>query len=253
MNNIQRRILASLIVVVSILAIGILANRYASLELLVAQESQLRASVRANPIRAWILGFVAYTSLALIPGTSGKSVVFGWLYGFWTAVLMVNFSLTTAALITFYVSRYLFREAIEGRFGVQLGYFRKKLQSNGGFYLLTIRLLHAPFSFVNYGSGATNIVPASTFWWTTQLGMLPGTMIFVFAGTRIPTLSVIAQRGAIALLDWTMIAAFIGTGIVPVLIRGIFRLVRRWGKRRHDDCGQEESVAVAQDLKGSEF
>ena len=243
----SRRIFAALGVVFTILVLGILARHYASMEWLIAQETQLRAYVRENPIRAWMIGFAVYVCLTLIPGMYGKAIVIGWLYGFWPAVVLVDTAMTVAALITFHVSRYIFRETIEARFGVHLGYFRKKLESNAGFYLLTVRLLHAPFSFVNYASGATNIVPASTFWWTTQVGILPGTMVFVFAGTRIPNLSVIAEKGAIAMLDPTMLAAFVATSILPVVIRGISALITRWVKWRHNDCGQTEGDAGIQE------
>lgn len=251
MKNIQRRILASIIVIVTIVTLGMLARHYTSVDWLIAQEAQVREYVRANPVRSFLMGFMVYTCLSLIPGTSGKSVVFGWLYGFWTALVLVDMALTVAALLTFLVSRYLFREAVEERFHVQLGYFRKKLESNAGFYLLTIRLLHAPFSFVNYGSGATNIVPVSTFWWTTQLGLVPGTMVFVFAGTRIPTLSVIAEHGVVALLDSTLIAALITTSALPVVIRGISALIRRGFSRRHDDCDENSDAECSGDSQKS--
>ncbi len=226
MKVIHQRILASLAVVIVITTLGVIARRHTSLHAIVDQEMYLRDLVQSYPLRSWLIGLVVYVGLSLIPGTSGKSVVFGWLYGFWPAVLMVDLALTIAALATFFVSRFLFREAIEARFGVHLTRFKKKLETSAGFYLLMLRLAHAPFSFVNYGSGATNIVPAKTFWWTTQLGMLPGTMVFVFAGTRIPALSIIAERGVLTLLDVSLIAALVATFIMPVFIRWIARLIR---------------------------
>ena len=242
MKGIHRRILAALIVVAAIVTLGLIAQRYASMDWLIAQENQLRLNVAANPLQAWLIGLVVYVGLSLIPGTSGKAVIFGWLFGFWAAVIMVDMALTAAAMATFYLSRFLFRDAVEARFSIHLDDFRKKLESNAGFYLLMIRLLHAPFSFVNYGSGATNLVPVSTFFWTTAVGLLPGTMIFVFAGTRIPTLSVIAEQGAVALLDQKLIAALVATGILPLVIRGATWFIRRWMNGRHTDCVKGNSV-----------
>ena len=104
-----------------------------------------------------------------------------------------------------------------------------------------IRLLHAPFSFVNYAAGATNIVPARTFWWTTQLGLMPGTMVFVFAGTRIPALSTIAEQGVFALLDRSLIAALVTTSALPMFIRWIGALFSRGLAERNADCSSGNS------------
>lgn len=203
---------------------GVLAQRYASLDWLVAREARLRELVQAHGLLSWTIGFLIYTCLSLIPGTAGKSVICGWLFGFWAAVLMVDGALTVAALATFLTSRFLFRELVESRLGIHLVRFRQRLESSAGFYLLMLRLLHTPFSLVNYLAGATNIVPTQTFWWTTQLGVLPGTMIFVFAGTRIPTLSTIAEWGVLALLDYRLFAALATTAVLPLIIKWMARV-----------------------------
>lgn len=221
MREIHQRILATLTVVVIMLTLGVMAQRYASLDWLVAREVRLRHLVHDHSIMSWMIGFLIYTCLSMIPGTAGKSVICGWLFGFWAGVLMVDGALTVAALATFLTCRFLFRDAVEFRLGIHLARFRRRLESNAGFYLLMLRLLHAPFSLVNYMAGATNFVPTQTFWWTTQLGVLPGTMIFVFAGTRIPTLSIIAEQGVWALMNYRLFAALATTAALPLIIKGL--------------------------------
>lgn len=232
MKVIHQRILALVSLVVAIATLGIVAQHYANLEWLIAEETYVRNAVDSNPLQSWLIGFLLCLCLSLIPGTAGKSVIAGWLFGFWAAVLMVDLALTLAALITFFASRFIFRESIEARFGVSLIRFRNKLESRAGFYLLSLRLLHTPFSFLNYAAGATSIVPVRTFWWTTQLGLLPSTMIFVCAGSRVPALSVVAEKGPIALLDGPLIAALLATSILPLILRAITAVVQRaYGKR----------------------
>lgn len=221
MREIHQRILATLVVVLSLATLGLLAQRYASLDWLAAKETRLREMVQAHGLVSWMIGFLIYTCLSLIPGTAGKAVVCGWLFGFWAAVLMVDGALTVAALVSFLTSRFLFRETVEFRLGIYLVRFRQRLESNAGFYLLMLRLLHAPYSLVNYLAGATNLVPIQTFWWTTQLGVLPSTMIFVFAGTRIPTLSAISARGVWALLDYRLFGALAMTAVLPLMIKWV--------------------------------
>lgn len=228
MKTVSRRILAALIIVAVIATVGLLAEQYTSLEWLIAREAELRAAVSARPLTAWLCGLAIYVGLSLIPGTSGKAVIFGWLFGFWSALLMVDLALTSAALLTFAVSRFLLREFVEARYGGHLLHIRRKLEADAGFYLLSLRLLHAPFSFVNYTTGATNLVPLRTFWWTTQLGLLPGSAVFVFAGTRIPRLEEIATGGVWRLLDPPLLLALILTSAFPLLLKGLMVVIRRW-------------------------
>ena len=231
MKGIHQRIVASLVIVVIIVTLGLLAWRYASMEWLLERETSLRDYVRTSPWHAWLIGFCIYTGLSLVPGISGKAVIFGWLFGFWSGLLLVVLSLTSAAMATFLFSRYLFREAIESRFGVHLIVLRNKLDGDAAFYLLMLRLLHTPFSFVNYGAGATNVVSARTFWWTTQVGLLPGTTIFVLAGTRVPSLEVLAADGFMSLLDPVLIAALAATPLLPLLLRMAVRTLYQTAPR----------------------
>ena len=81
------------------------------------------------------------------------------------------------------------------RFGYSLDRVNQGFEGEGGFYLLLLRLIHAPYTFVNYAMGATR-VRLRTFWWATQLGLLPGNVVFVYAGSRFPSLQDIAHGGA---------------------------------------------------------
>ena len=225
MKGIHQRILVSIAVVVIIAALGLMAQRYTALDWFVGQEASLRVVVDSHPVKSWLIGFALYIGLSLIPGIAGKSLIAGWFFGVWAGVLMVDLALTIAAMVTFFASRFVFRDYVESRFGVHLLQFRRRVQDQAGFYLLTLRFLHTPFSFLNYAAGATNIVPAGTFLWTTQLGLLPSTVILVYAGTRVPALSVIVEKGPFALLDWTLVAALLATAMLPFILRGIVKLV----------------------------
>ena len=129
----------------------------------------------------FVVGFCIYTVLALVPGTGGKAIVYGWLFGFWQAVTIVTVGLTIAAMAIFFLSRYLFRESIERRYTDFLALMNKHLEKEGAFYLVTLRMAHAPFSIVNPVSGASR-VRTWTFFWTTVVGLLPANAIWVYVG-----------------------------------------------------------------------
>jgi uncharacterized membrane protein YdjX (TVP38/TMEM64 family) len=219
----KRKLLAIGLLFVFLALVLFAFREYLTLDKLVAHEEQLRRMVANNPLVAVFVGSVLYVLLSLIPGTAGKSVVYGWLFGFWWAIIQVNVGLTIAALATFYFSRYLFRDAIQSRFGYRLYRLNNALRRDGPYFLLTLRLLHAPYTFVNYAMGTTPL-RARTFWWASQVGMLPGNILFVLAGTQLPTLKRLAEDGVHSVFTPQVVIAFILLALLP--------LIARWGLRR---------------------
>lgn len=206
-------------------------NTYVSLDELADQENQFRAVIASNPWRSFVIGFSVYTVVALVPGTGGKAIVYGWLFGFWQAVTIVTVGLTIAAMAIFFLSRYLIRESIERRYIHFLALVNKHLEKEGAFYLVTLRLLHAPFSIVNPVSGASRI-QTWTFFWTTVVGLLPANAIWVYVGIRLPTLSEVASSGPKSFIDLPLIGALVVFGTLPFLVRW---LVRQFGIEGAED------------------
>jgi len=58
------------------------------------------------------------------------------------------------------------------------------MKKHGGhLYLLTLRLMPVfPFFLINILTGLINI-PLRTFIWTTSLGIIPGSLVYAFAGS----------------------------------------------------------------------
>lgn len=208
-------------------ALAIALHRYLPLDRLVANEVQLRDAIHQHPLAAWLIGCGVYFGVSLVPGTTGKAMIAGWLFGLWPGVLMVDIALTTAAVLTFLVSRTVFQEAVQTRFRFTINRIDRGLARDGGTYLLLLRLVHAPYTFMNYACGATR-VRLSTFTWTAAVGLFPGSLVFVFAGTRLPTLAELLDKGPIQLLDPGLLAGLVLTALLPLAIRyGFTRLSRR--------------------------
>ena len=189
-----------------------------SLEQLITQESRFRDYITLNPWLSFLVGFGIYTVLALVPGTGGKAIVSGWLFGFWLALIIVSVGLTLAAMAIFSLSRYLFQESIERRYASFLSLMNRHIEKEGAFYLLTLRMAHAPFSIVNPVSGASR-VRSWTFFWTTVVGMLPANGIWIYVGIRLPSLGELASRGAESFIDLPLIIALVVCATLPLLIR----------------------------------
>ena len=224
MWNLARRLLLPLCIILLLAGVALIASQYASSEWLVERDASLRRTIRAHPVPSFLIGFVAYLLLSLIPGTAGKSIVLGWFFGLLGGVVIVNGALVLASLVTFVVGRHFLHALVQARLKDRLQPVQKRMQQDGAFYLLTLRLAHAPFSIVNYAAAAGTDVSLGTFWWTTQLGLLPGNIVFVFAGTRLPALEELVRVGPLGVLDGPMVLALLSTVLVPWLIRRLFHI-----------------------------
>ncbi len=216
-----------------LLAIGIMVavfvqNREAlSLDALIRQQDTLRQATVEQPLLVLGSAFVLYvvvTGLSL-PGAAVMTLVYGWLFGFWRAVVLVSFASTLGATIAFLLSRFLFRDAIQNRFRDRLAAFNEALAREGAFYLFTLRLIpQVPFFLVNLVMGLTP-VRTSTFWWVSQLGMLPGTCVYVYAGASVGSLESLRENGLTGILTWQVAVAFTLLGAFPLIVRRLMSIV----------------------------
>lgn len=199
-----------------------------TLAALSSREAELRSAIIAQPVLAYGVAFAIYvlvTGLSL-PGASALTLVCGWLFGFWRALLLVSFASTAGATVAFLISRYLFREALQAKFGDRLSRFNAALEAEGAFYLFTLRLIPAvPFFVINVVMGLTPL-KTGTFWWVSQLGMLPGTVVYVSAGASVPSLKVLAEKGTGGLLAPQLFAALVALGVFPFIVKRVMNVWR---------------------------
>ncbi len=207
-------------------------GHYLELEYLASREAQLQSFQEDLPwlvIGVAFLIYVTVTGLSL-PGAALLTLVMGWYFGFSRGLLLVSFASTTGATAALLLSRYFFRDAVESRFGEQLRTFNEALRREGAFYLFTLRLIPAvPFFVINAVMGLTKI-RTRTFWWVSQLGMLPGTAVYVYAGSRVPDLQTLAVSGVQAVFtpgQLTQITvAFVLLGVFPLAMKWLLRSLR---------------------------
>lgn len=206
---------------------------------LAEQEQELRSFQKASP--AQVIGFafliyVAVTGLSL-PIAGVLSLVFAWYFGFWRAVAIISFASTAGATIAFLLSRYLFRDTVQTRFAEKLTSFNQALETEGAFYLFTLRLIPAvPFVVINLVMGLTPM-RATTYWWVSQLGMLPGTAVYVYAGSRFPDLRTLARDGTTGILTPQLIFALVLLGIFPLIVK---KAIAKW----RSNIGESEERQV---------
>ncbi len=195
------------------------------------QESQLRAFQQQHPVLVYGMAFFVYvvvTGLSL-PGAAVLTLAYGWYFGILRGVIVVSFASTSGATLAFLLSRFLFRDAIVRRFGDRLDKFNQALEREGPFFLFTLRLIPAvPFFVINAVMGLTPI-RTRTFWWVSQLGMLAGTSVYVYAGSSVPDLQSLADNGISAVFSPSqltqIVIAFVLLGIFPLAVRWLVKLL----------------------------
>lgn len=199
-------------------------GQYLSLENFKASQADIVAAKDANPalyIAGFFLLYVAVTGLS-IPGAAIMSLVAGALFGVVVGTLIVSFASTMGATLAFLSSRYLLRDWVQGKFGERLRAVDDGLEKDGAFYLFTLRLIPVfPFFVINLLMGLTRI-KTGTFFWVSQIGMLPATIVFVNAGTQISRIESTA-----GLLSPALIASFVALALFPWAAKGIVAVVKR--------------------------
>lgn len=194
-----------------------------SLSALATKEGSLRQYQADNPVLVIGIAFAIYvvsTGLSL-PGAAVLSLVIAWFFGFWHALIIVSFGSTSGGTIAFLISRFVLRDFILSKFGDRLKGFNDALEREGAFYLFTLRLIPAvPFFVINLVMGLTPI-RTGTFWWVSQVGMLPGTAVFVYAGSQFPSLQTLAEKGAGGILKPNLFIAFVLLGLFPIAVKKI--------------------------------
>lgn len=213
----------------ALLGLGIAAffalglHRQLTLEVLKGSLGEWRqwADQRPAVSAAWFFAaYVAVTSLGL-PGAAVMTMAGGALFGFVEGVVLASFASTLGATLSCLSARYLLRRWVQQRFGSRLEPVNLGIQREGAFYLFTMRLIPVlPFFAINLLMGLTPM-PARTFAWVSQLGMLPATAVFIYAGTRLALVESLSD-----VLSPELLAAFMLLGLFPLLARKLVSWLR---------------------------
>ena len=222
MRRSQRILLASAVTLITAF-IAFDLGSYLQLDYLQGQQDQLSRLVEQHPATSrmtFFLIYIAVTALSL-PGAAVLTLLGGAIFGFAWALVIVSFASTLGATGAFLLSRYLFREAVSNRFHSRMAAIDAGIAKDGAFYLFTLRLVPVfPFFVINLLMGLTAL-KASTFFFVSQIGMFPGTVVFVNAGTQ---LAKIDSIGGIA--SPSLLASFATLGLFPLAARMLINRIK---------------------------
>ncbi|NRA84190.1 MAG: VTT domain-containing protein, partial [Gammaproteobacteria bacterium] len=193
-------------------------DQYLSLEYIKSQQQTLVDYSTQSPwltAGIFFISYIAVTGLSL-PGAAILTLVAGALFDLALGTIIVSFASTLGATIAFLCSRYLFKNQINQRFSTQLKTINQGIDADGAFYLFGLRLVPLfPFFMVNLVMGVTSIT-TKRYFIISQIGMLPGTIAFVFAGTQLAKITSLS-----GLISPPLLLAFAILGIMPLAMKKI--------------------------------
>ncbi len=210
----KTKIIVALAVVAAIIAFFAFdLGKYFSLEYFKSQQAAISAYYQANPLQTVAIFFVIYVvAIGLsFPGAALLTLIAGAIFGLLWGSVIVSFASSIGATFAFLVSRFLLRDWVQAKFGSRLKPIDDGMAKDGPFYLFALRLVPVfPFFAVNLLMGLTPI-KTLTYYWVSQLGMLAGTIVFVYAGTQLGQFK----------LSWQLALALVLLGIFPLVAKKI--------------------------------
>jgi uncharacterized membrane protein YdjX (TVP38/TMEM64 family) len=217
MTRLRLLLLAAIVATIALVLLSD-AGRLLSLEGLRAQYADLEAVVRANFLGSSLAFFFVYVALL----TLGGGALFGVVWG----SALVSFASSLGATLACLMARFLLREVVERRFPYAVDKVNEGIRADGAWYLFALRLVPLfPFFIINLVMGLTRL-PLPTFYWVSQLGMLPGTVVFVNAGTQ---LARIEDAGDI--LSPQVVGSLALLGLFPLVGKRLANALLAWHRR----------------------
>jgi uncharacterized membrane protein YdjX (TVP38/TMEM64 family) len=210
--------LTILAVVAAIVGLFILfdLDRYLTLSFLRESRDSFAALYSRSPALVIGVYFVLYVLVAALalPGAVVMTLAGGALLGLFVGTVVVSFASTIGATLACLFSRFLFRDWVHSKFGDKLESVNRGIRREGAFYLFTLRLIPVfPFFIINLVMGLTRM-PLFKYYWVSQLGMLPATLVYVNAGKELGKIESVA-----GILSPSLLVSFAILGIFPLAVK----------------------------------
>ena len=230
-KQIKILLLLAAFTVVVVLFFAFDLQKYLTLEYLKSSKAFFISSYENNPILvlgSYFLFYIVITAFSL-PGAVWMTLGGGAFFGLFAGTAIVSFASSIGATIAMLISRFLLRDWVQSRFEKQMQIINAGINKDGGFYLFTLRLVPAvPFFVINLGIGLTPL-RAGTFYWVSQLGMLPGTLVYINAGSELGKIHSLGE-----ILSPTLIASFVLLGIFPLLVKKMLAFIEKKRRKEND-------------------
>ena len=214
----SKKMILGIILVATIVILAVNFGQYLTLENAKAQQALLNDYIESHFVAAAATYFILYVMITAfsIPGAAVVTLLGAALFGFWTSLLLVSFASTIGATLAFLSSRFLLRDWVQSKFGDKLSTINQGVEKDGAFYLFSLRLIPVfPFFLINLLMGLTPI-SVGRYYLTSQLGMLPGTAVYLNAGTQLAEIESLS-----GIVSPSVLISFALLGVFPIAAKWI--------------------------------
>ena len=177
-------------------------NRYVDLEFFIQKKQDLDLLYKRFPF-LFPLGFLffyVFCATLSLPGAVLLTLASGFLFGLFIGSFVVSVGSTLGATLSFFLSRFLFKDFIQKKFQSRLKTINEGLKKEGEFYVFSLRLVPIfPYFMINLLMGVTSI-PTKKFVIASFLGMLPGSLVYVNAGTQLSKVPSVKELFSVPIL-----------------------------------------------------
>src|SRR5579863_8605642 len=181
----KRRLAVAAVVAVLIIAFfGFGLEQYFTLAHLKAERVALEDLYRDDPLRTALIFFAVYVVVTALsfPGAAVLTLAAGAIFGLFWGTVIASFASSIGSVLALVIARFVLHAPVQSKFGARLAACNAGVERDGPMYLLSLRLVPVfPFFLVNLAMALTPM-PVSTFYWVSQVGMFPGTVVYVNAG-----------------------------------------------------------------------
>jgi uncharacterized membrane protein YdjX (TVP38/TMEM64 family) len=199
-------------------------QQYLTLDTLKSRQQAFAEVYAAHPIRtiaAYMGIYILVTALSL-PGAVVLTLAGGALFGLGVGFVAISFASSIGATLAFLVSRFVLRDFVQNKFGDRLRVINEGVAKEGAFYLFSLRLVPIfPFFLINLAMGLTPM-RTGVYYLVSQVGMIPGTLVYVNAGTQLGRLESLS-----GILSPGLLLSFALLGLFPLLSKRLLDAIRR--------------------------
>ncbi len=216
----KRLIPLTLLILLGALAWLLDLHKYLSFETLQQHQAEIKQLVRTYPflsVGVYLLLYITLVALS-IPGAAIFTIIGGFLFPQPLSTLYVVLGATIGAMLLFYSARFATGDALKRKLGPFYKKMEKGMHKDAASYLLFLRFVPIfPFWVVNLLPAILG-VPATTFLWTTAIGIIPGAFAYCQVGEGLGSL--LQSKAPLSLhrlLTTEMKIAFIALGVLSLL------------------------------------
>lgn|SRR3990167_9505232 len=187
----KKTILKLIVAGVGITIIGFLISKclghWISLESLKANKENLITCVNEHYLLTVVCFIACYVGIVAfsVPISSLFTLAGGFLFGPLFGALYSNVGGTLGAVLAFTFFRCFLVDKIKNKYSDHLENFVMHLKKEGPTYVLIMHLATViPYFLINMFAAAANM-PYWQFIWSTFLGVIPGSLVYAFAGSQL--------------------------------------------------------------------